>query len=317
MSEDFRHTNELRRQARKNLERGIVTAEPDKLQINDVMLGALVIIAAVISLTDFSFSIGSIANITALTIFLYLITTFVYRNRYAKGVMRGKCEEEYICSLEEYRQKRDWIYNNNLAGYVPAFCTYYKKKELREYRESLLSDVEISYEEYAEKYLKLPKRKIMALPLSIETKKIILKCNAAKSIKLMPGMILNENGEYSRHKLIGKSGKQREIQDKRKNAITRAVYVLFGGLIVFDVIFNFSLQTCLQWLIRMLPVVLAIITGDDSGYCNISVTEVAFKKGQSNVINLFSEYLEEQKILTGRKEEVAEASTDIMSDIKS
>jgi predicted nucleotide-binding protein len=65
----------------------------------------------------------------------------------------------------------------------------------------------------------------------------------------------------------------------------------------------------------MLPVVLAIITGDDSGYCNISVTEVAFKKGQSNVINLFSEYLEEQKILTERKEEVAEASTDIMSDI--
>jgi hypothetical protein len=317
MGEDLRNTNEFRRQTRKNLEKGIVTAEPDKLQINDIMLGALVIIAAVISLTDFSFSIGSIANITALTIFLYLITTFVYRNRYAKGVMRGKREEEYICSLEEYRQKRDWIYNNNLAGYVPAFCTYYKKKELREYRESLLSDVEIPYEEYAEKYLKLPKRKIMALPLSIEAKKIILKCNAAKSIKLMPGMILNENGEYSRHKLIGKSGKQREIQDKRKNAITRAVYVLFGGLIVFDVIFNFSLQTCLQWLIRMLPVVLAIITGDDSGYCNISVTEVAFKKGQSNVINLFSEYLEEQKILPERKEEVAEASTDIMSDIKS
>jgi hypothetical protein len=317
MGEDLRNTNEFRRQTRKNLEKGIVTAESDKLQINDIMLGALVIIAAVISLTDFSFSIGSIANITALTIFLYLITTFVYRNRYAKGVMRGKREEEYISSLEEYRQKRDWIYNNNLAGYVPAFCTYYKKKELREYRESLLSDVEIPYEEYAEKYLKLPKRKIMALPLSIEAKKIILKCNAAKSIKLMPGMILNENGEYSRHKLIGKSGKQREIQDKRKNAITRAVYVLFGGLIVFDVIFNFSLQTCLQWLIRMLPVVLAIITGDDSGYCNISVTEVAFKKGQSNVINLFSEYLEEQKILPERKEEVAEASTDIMSDIKS
>ena len=106
MSEDFRHTNELRRQARKNLEKGIVTAEPDKLQINDIMLAALVIIAAVISLTDFSFSIGSIANITALTIFLYLITTFVYRNRYSKGVQRGKREEEYIASLEEYRQKR-------------------------------------------------------------------------------------------------------------------------------------------------------------------------------------------------------------------
>lgn len=296
MNNEDLHTSDLRRQTRKNLEKGLMSAEPDRIQLNDLMLGALVIIAAVISMTNFSFSVGSIANITALTIFLYIITTFVYRNRYSKGISRGKRDEEYINSLNEYRSKKDWIYDNNLAGHMPAFCNYYKKKELREYRESLLADVEISYDEYAEKYLKLPRRKIMKLPLSYEAKQIICKCNRAKSIKLMPGMILNEDGEVNRHKIIGKSGRQREIQDKRKNAITRAVYVLFGGLIVFDVIFNFSFQTCLQWLIRMLPVVIAIITGDDTGYCNISVTEVAFKKGQVNVMNLYQEYLAEEKI---------------------
>lgn len=309
MSEDYRNTSDLRRQTRKQLEKGLLSAEPDRIQINDIMLGALVVIAAVISMTDFSFSVGSIANITALTLFLYLITTFVYRNRYAKGIIRGKKEKEYIDSLAEYREKRDWIYDNNLAGQVPAFCTYYKKKELREYREALLSDIEMSYEEYAEKYLNMPKRKIMALPLSLEAKQVLLKCNAAKSIRLMPGMILNENGEFDRQHLIGKSGKQRELQDKRKNAITRALYVVFGGLIVFDVIFNFSMQTCLQWLIRMLPVVIAIISGDDSGYCNISVTEVAFKKGQINVISLFREYLEEKK-----KEEEALALAEAEAD---
>lgn len=295
MSEDIHNTSDLRRQTRKQLEKGLLNAEPDRIQINDIMLGALVVIAAVVSMTDFSFSVGSIANITALTVFLYLVTTFVYRNRYAKGITRGKKEKEYTDSLAEYREKRDWIYDNNLAGQVPAFCTYYKKKELREYREALLSDIEMSYDEYSEKYLNMPKRKVMALPLSLEAKKVILKCNAAKSIRLMPGMILNENGEYDRHTLIGKSGRQRELQDKRKNAITRAVYVVFGGLIVFDVIFNFSMQTCLQWLIRMLPIVIAIISGDDSGYCNISVTEIAFKKGQINVISLFREYLDEKK----------------------
>jgi hypothetical protein len=252
-------------------------------------------------MTDFSFSLGSIANITALTLFLYMITTFVYRNRYAKGISRGRKEEEYINSLTEYREKREWIYSNNFAGILPSFCTYYKKKELREYRESLLTDIEMPYEEYAEKYLKMPRRKIMALPISLEAKKVILKCNAAKAIKLVPGMILNENGEYDRHKLIGKSGKQRERLDKRNNAIARAMYVVFGALIVFDVIFNFSLQTCLQWLVRMLPVIIAIITGDDSGYCNISVTEVAFKKGQIGIINLFREYLEEKNIFSAKE----------------
>lgn len=301
MSEESYKSSDLRRETRKNLEKGLINSEPDRIQINDIMLGALVIIAAIVSMTDFSFSLGSIANITALTLFLYMITTFVYRNRYAKGISRGRKEEEYINSLTEYREKREWIYSNNLAGILPSFCTYYKKKELREYRESLLTDIEMPYEEYAEKYLKMPRRKIMALPISLEAKKVILKCNAAKAIKLVPGMILNENGEYDRHKLIGKSGKQRERLDKRNNAITRAMYVIFGALIVFDVIFNFSLQTCLQWLVRMLPVIIAIITGDDSGYCNISVTEVAFKKGQIGIINLFREYLEEKNIFSSKE----------------
>lgn len=314
MSEEYQNAAELRRQARKNLEKGIINVESDKLQLNDIMLGALVIIAAVMSMTDFSFSLGNLANITAITIFLYLITTFVYRNRYAKGIARGKREVEYIESLAEYRKKRDWIYNNKLAGHVPAFCTYYKRKELREYRTSLLSDIDMSYEEYAEKYLNMPKRKVMALPLSIEAKQIIIKCNSAKSIRLMPGMILNEDGEFDRHKLIGKSGRQREVHDRRRYDILRALYVIFGGMIVFDVIFNFSLHTCMQWIIRMLPVVIAIISGDDGGFCNIAVTEVSFKRGQINVINLYEEYLEAEKIFSQKQEEPHEETQESESN---
>ena len=294
MNDDFK-VSEQRRQTRKALEKGIAGAEPDRIQMNDLMLAALVIIAAVISFTDFSFTIGSIANITALTIFLYIITNFVFRNRYAKGISRGKKDTDYIDSLEKYREKRAWIYDNKYAGLISGFCTYYKKKELREYRESLLCDIDMSYDEYAEKYLRMPKRKIMRQPISLIAKKTLLKCNAAKSIRLLPGMILNESGEFDRHKLIGKSGRQRERFDKRKAAVTRAVYVVFGAVVAFDVIFNFSLQTILQWVIRMLPVVIAIITGDDAGYCNITVTETAFKRAQVNVINLFGEYLEEEK----------------------
>lgn len=288
--------SEQRRQLRKNIERGIAGAEPDRIQMNDLMLGALVIIAAIVSFTDFTLSFKSIANITAITIFLYIITTFVYRNRYSKGIARGKREAEYIDSLALYREKREWIYDNKLAGIVPRFCTAYKKKELREYRESLLCDIEMSYDEYVEKYSKMPKRKIMLQHISAEAKKTLIKCNAAKSIRLVPGMILNENGEYDRHKLIGKSGRQRERIDKRNQAITRAVYVVFGAVVAFDVIFNFSLQTCLQWVIRMLPVVIAIVSGDDGGFCNITVTEVSFKRGQVNMINLFQEFCSEEKI---------------------
>jgi hypothetical protein len=281
--------SEARRELRRSIENGVAS---EHFQLSDLMLGALVMIAAVVSFTDFSFSVGSFANFTALTIFLYIITMFVYRNRYSKGISRGKQNEEYLHFLSEYREKQKSIYDRNLAGEVPAFCTYYKKKELQEYRESLLCDIEMDYDVYKEKYIQMRRKDIMQLPVSFRTKKVLLKCNSARSIRLNAGMLLNENGEYDRNELIGKSGRQREMIDKKKQAISRAVYVVFGTLVAFDVIFNFSLATIMQWIVRMLPVVIATISGDDGGYCNITVTEVRFKGDQIHVIGLFNEYIE-------------------------
>lgn len=289
---DLETSAEKRRQARKNFEKG--ASDPDKFQLNDLMLGALVLIAALISFTDFSLSWGSLRNFTALTVFLYIITMFVYRNRYAKGIQRGKREQEYIDSLSQYRGERQQIYDLQIVGRVPKFCVWYKKKELREYRESLLCDIEMEYEEYVEKYLRMPSKDIIKSDLSTLVKKTLIKCNKAKSIRLYPGMILNENGEYDRTKLIGTSGRERERSDKKKQAINRAIYVVFGALIAFDLIFNFSLTLIFLWIVRMLPVIIAIITGDDGGYCNIAVTEVRFKQDQVHVIKLFREYANSQ-----------------------
>jgi hypothetical protein len=294
---EYEHSSEKRRNARKDYERGFISNEPDRFQLNDLMLGALVLIAAVLSFTDFTFSAGDWKNLTALTFFLYIITTFIYRNRYEKGIARGKKDAEYQLSLNTYREKRNEISQKNLASYVPGFCTWYKKKELREYRESLLCDIEMDYETYREKYIMMSKKDVLKLPISLEAKRVILKCNSAKTVKLYPGLILNESGEFDRDKLIGKSGRQRERRDKRAQAISRAAYVLFGAAVAFDMIFNFSLMTIAQWIVRMLPVIFAIVTGDDGGYCNITVTETNFKRDQSHVIGLFMEYAKSNELL--------------------
>ena len=302
MSEaNHEYSAEKRRNTRRDFERGIISNAPDKFQMNDLALGALVIIAAVLSLTDFTFAVGDWKNLTALTLFLYVITMFVYRNRYEKGMSRGRVDSEYKESLGKYRDKREDINVKNLVSHVPAFCTYYKKQELREYRESLLCDIEMDYDTYKEKYITMSRKDIMRLPMSYEAKSIILKCNRAKTIKLYPGLILNESGEFDRNKLIGKSGRVRERQDKKKQAVTRAVYVLFGAAVAFDMIFNFSLMTIAQWVVRMIPIILAIVSGDDGGYCNITVTETNFKRDQTHVIGLFMEYAKRNNLI----EEVA------------
>lgn len=303
MSEtNHEYSAEKRRNTRRDFERGIISNAPDKFQMNDLALGALVIIAAVLSLTDFTFAVGDWKNLTALTLFLYVITMFVYRNRYEKGMSRGRVDPEYKESLGKYREKREDINVKNLVSHVPAFCTYYKKQELREYRESLLCDIEMDYDTYKEKYLTMPRKDILRLPMSSEAKRIILKCNRAKTVKLYPGLILNESGEFDRNKLIGKSGRVRERQDKKKQAFTRAIYVLFGAAVAFDMIFNFSLMTIAQWVVRMIPIILAIVSGDDGGYCNITVTETNFKRDQTHVIGLFMEYAKRNGIVEEHNE---------------
>lgn len=280
-----------RRQLRREIELDAMAIGNNKFKINDIVLAALVLVAAVISFTDFSFSLGDLSSITAITLFMYIITMLVYRNCYSRGMAKGREDEEYKTVLATYRQKRDEIYSKGIAGQVPDFCVWYKKKELREYRESLLCDVNITYDEYTEKYMQMPHRELMLSPLSKEAKKVIIKCNASKSIDLYPGAILNENGVYDRQKLIGKSGRERERQDKRTQAISRAVYVIFGALVACDVFLNFSPIVIAQWVVRMLPVIIAVISGSEGGLNNITITEVAFKNGQLNIMNLYEEYI--------------------------
>ena len=123
-----------------------------------------------------------------------------------------------------------------------------------------------------------------------DMKKTLIKCNKAKPLRLVPSLILNENGEANREKLLGQSGRDRERKDKRKQLISRAIVVLFGSLVVINIALDFSFITIVQWMTRMIPVIYAMFSGDDAGYCNITVTETNFKQDQICVINLFEEY---------------------------
>lgn len=284
-------TSELRRKTRATLERNALSPETDKTQLKDIMLFVLIGLAAVISMTDFSLSWGTVRDFTALTVFLYIITTLVYQNRYERGKNRGRSEEVYTTALDNYRKARNAIYEKNLASKVSDFCKEYKVRELREYRESLLVDLDISYEEYKDKYMSLSWKQIFKSHLPYRFKKILWKANMACSIKLAPGMILNESGEISRKRLLGLSGQGRERIDKRFNAISRIVITLFSGVIAIDIIMDFSMLTVAQWCIRMIPIIAAVIMADDSGYCNVVVTETNFKNNQISVIKLFEEHI--------------------------
>jgi hypothetical protein len=297
--------SEKRRELRKSLEKG--TATPNKFTLNDLMLAFIVAVAMVLSYTDFTLSLGNFKNFTALTLFLYVVTTIIYRNRYNRGKARGRSDTDYCDALKDYRSSKKKIIDFGFVSDVPLFCREYKVRELKEYRTSILADVDLEYDEYFEKYRRMKNRKIMRLKLPWDMRRAIIKCNRAKPLRLTPGLIMNENGEAGRDKLLSQSGREREKKDKRRDFIRRGVMVILGGAIAVNIILDFSVITIVQWFVRMLPVMSAIIMGDDAGFCDITVTETNFKHGQTSVINLFLEY-ENNKM---NDNEIAEAPSEI------
>lgn len=287
-------SGDARRQLRRELERSAVSGASDKTLLSNIMLVGLVTLAAAVSFFGIKLSWGSIGQVSIMTVFLYAITSLVYRNRYGRGKMRGCNDAEYRAALEEYRARRRGMEEDGVIGQVPAFCREYKKRELEEYRADLLLNVDMTYKEYRDKYMGLPDKHIMETRLPAETKKVLIKCNRAKPLRLTPGMILNENGEADRHKLLGKSGAERERSDKSKQMVKSAAWILFGSVVAFDVLADPSMANLLRWAIRMAPVASAIIFGDDDGFCSMTVTETGFKRGQAAVIHLFREWLSQR-----------------------
>ena len=296
-----------RRELRRTLE--IDTGNVNKFSMNDLMLAGMVVIAMAISFTDFTLSLGSFKTFTALTLFLYVITTIIYRNRYNRGKLRGRSDADYVEALSDYREAKRKIADLGIASEIPTFCQEYKTKELKEYRKGILADVDLDYDEYMQKYRNLSDRAVMRLSLPLNMRKAIVKCNNAMPIKLTPGLIMNESGEADREKLVAQSGRDREIKDKRRQLISRGLVVFLGGAIAVDVIIDFSFITIVQWFVRMLPIISAIVMGDDGGFCNIAVTETNFKKDQTAIINLFLEYHKNKPKEEPKPEEPIEDTT--------
>lgn len=303
--------SEKRRELRRSLEND--TSNPNKFTLNDLMLVGLVLIAMVLSYTDFTLSFGNFKNFTALTLFLYVITTMIYRNRYNRGKSRGRVDTEFCEALQTYRTTRNKVIDQGIVSEIPVFCREYKKKELMEYRTSILADVDMEYDEYITKYRRLTRRDVMKLHLPLDMRNAILRCNEAKPLRLTPGLIMNENGEADREKLLSQSGREREKQDKRRQLVTRGLRVILGCAIVVNLILDFSVITVIQWFIRMMPIMSAIVLADDAGYCSVTVTETNFKRGQTSVIHLFFEYYNKKEKDEGKDiptEEVIEAEAE-------
>ena len=125
-----RDTRTHDREHRHDNARASIGAEEGKLRMSNAMLCALVLVAALVSFTGITFSIQAIRDFTALTVFIYFITTMTYRNRYNCGKLRGRESKEYREAIKEYRDAVNEIPDTVTDDRIAAYCEEYKKREL-------------------------------------------------------------------------------------------------------------------------------------------------------------------------------------------
>ena len=266
--------------------------EESKAKMSDRLLIALVAIAAIVGFTDLTFNVQSLLQFSALTVFLYFLTTITYRNRYDHGKLKGRNDLDYQAAVKDYQEAINSIPSECTDDMISDYCETYKERELSLYRRELLMPFRIGEKDYQEKYMDMRFWQVLRLKKSWNFRLAIIKCNRAGPIHLTPDMVLSENGEGGcRRRALRQSGKQRERHDKRRQALQRALISFGSGAIVVSLFFDFSLQALALWAVRLLPVVTAIISGDADGYEDIAVTETEYKRDQARFIKRMVEEL--------------------------
>lgn len=262
-----------------------ITSRKEKsiLSAADVTLFAAVAIAAVISLGEVTLTVSSISNVTLLVSLLYMLTTLVYRNRYALFLDRGKATERYREAYAEYDRLRSRLYDAGLSERVSDFCSEYISRELREYREGLLAEAGVPYGDYMDKYRGLGAIKLRKMySLSPYAIKAVINCDRAKGIRLNKNMILLNDGDTAeRGKPFGFSSKARQRRDYRINILSRLCMTVLSGVIAVSFIVDPSVSTLVQWCVRMVPIVSAAFFGSVNGFSNGSETAVNYLLSQT------------------------------------
>ena len=270
------------------------------------VLVIIVVIAALVSLGEFTLTVSSVVNVSLIVAVLYVITSIMYKNSYLDGIEKGKLEAEYIAVKEEYDSVIKQIYDNDVLTKLPELCLRYRQEDLKNSRTGVLIDACISYETYEKEYFGKSEEDIRKMDLSEEAIKCILAANKVKGINITPGALMSTGEDVSiADRLLAKFGvlrgfgiesKTRLRIDFTANMISRAITTTLAGAIGINVVMDdFSLKTIALWAMKMLPVAMAVLNGHNSGLRNVRETLTTQLQRKTKIIKILLAWHKEEK----------------------
>lgn len=254
----------------------------------------IIFVAIVVSTTDISIMTALDWAVLGLSFFVFMFCAYaMYINGSGNGIRAGRKSETYLTAKKQYDDLKNEVIARKMQGRLPEFCRYYIEEELRNTRNSLLTEVGVDFAVYQERYVGKDKTELEQLTiLSKSQVEAIVSANNIKPIKITPDMILKRGrGSMHRNPLGIEPSKKRRIGYVWKFVSTFAVAVLMVG-ITLNPKPDLTWGTFAECILKLFPIVLNGFTGYKSGYENIVVDTVNYMNDQSDLMRQLIHYVE-------------------------
>lgn len=231
------------------------------------------------------------------------------------GNTNGMRDFEYVAARNHYRAERTKVRDTGAELDLPDFCDFYVKKEIHDYRRSILLNANIRVEEWEQRYSNLDdhallvllpprkfKRKMQTAELSADDivrlreirklsprkKNAIVKACLARPIEVTPDLMMLDDGERtSRVPISEKSIKQKQAQ-RDIFALCRITLMMFLSIsIAGDIVVDFSYSTLVFGLIKLASLTVTGYQGYTTGYTVYTEYGVQRLNDQINLFAVF------------------------------
>lgn len=258
----------------------------------------IIFVAIVVSTTDITVMTAFDWTVLGLAFFVFMFCAYaMYINGSGNGIRAGRKSETYLSAKKLYDDLKDEIIEKKMQGRLPEFCRYYVEEELRNTRNSILTEVGIDFSVYQDRYVGKDKAELEQITILSKSQVEAIVCaNNIKSIKLTPEMILKRGrGTLHRSPLGMEPSKKRRIGYAWKFVSTFAVAVLMVG-ITLNPKSDLTWGTFAECILKLFPIVLNGFAGYQSGYNNIVVDTVNYMNDQADLMRQLIHYVEENPI---------------------
>jgi hypothetical protein len=247
------------------------------------------IIAAMVSFWDLRITFDDAFSVGWVAIMLYFVATSVYRTKYDGGIYRGKQSEAYKKANDKFCELREKVLQKSLEGRLRGWCNAYRTNDLDNIRREIVCPY-LSYDKYLSEYANLSKRRIKSMGLSKKVSRAIIAANDIEPAELSADMLLSASVQknlFCKRRILPRSGDEQRRGDFIKNYAVRFFMTFICGMFIVEVVSDPTLDTFLQWMVRMIPIVLAFLSGESNGFAN--ATEVTCKRidAQARLLETF------------------------------